>query len=268
MRRKPAVSGYFYPAREDDLKKMVAGMLDTEIKKEKAVCVVSPHAGFEYSGSVAGAVFSSVEIPGAFVILGPSHRPIQSRVAVMTEGVWDTPLGEARIETSLAELIMNHSPLVETDEIAHVHEHSLEVQLPFIQYLRKDVAIVPLCLSYHLSFKELEDLGRAIAKGIMDFKKDVLIVASTDMSHYVEQSVAKKKDFLAIDRILELDAQGLHDTVERENISMCGFQPTTSAVVASKELGAEKAVLIKYQTSGDKTGDTSEVVGYAGIRIT
>jgi len=268
LRRKPAVGGYFYPGSEDALKKMVAGMLDTEIEKEKAICVVSPHAGFEYSGSVAGAVFSSAEIPETFVILGPSHRPIQSRVAIMTEGAWETPLGEAQIESSLAELIMSHSPLIEKDEIAHVHEHSLEVQLPFIQYLREDVVIVPVCLSYHLSFKELEDLGRAIAKGIKGFKKDVLIVASTDMSHYVDQSVAKEKDFLAIDRILELDAQGLHDTVERENISMCGFQPTTSALVASKELGAEKAMLIKYQTSGDRTGDYSEVVGYAGIRIT
>ncbi len=267
MKRKPAVGGYFYPGREDALKKMVAGMLDTEIEKEKAICVVSPHAGFEYSGSVAGAVFSSVELPETFVILGPSHQPIQSRVAIMTEGVWETPLGQTQIESSLAELIMSHSPLIEKDEVAHVHEHSLEVQLPFIQYLKEDVAIVPLCLSYHLSFKELKDLGRAIAKGIKEFKKDVLIVASTDMSHYVEQSVAKEKDFLAIDRILELDAQGLHDTVERENISMCGFQPTTSALIASTELGAEKAILIKYKTSGDRTGDYSKVVGYAGIRI-
>ena len=268
MRRKPAVSGYFYPGREDALKKMVAGMLATEIEKEKAICVVSPHAGFEYSGSVAGAVFSSVELPDTFIILGPSHRPIQSRVAIMKEGDWETPLGQAKIESSLAELIMSHSPLIEKDEIAHVHEHSLEVQLPFIQYLKESVAMVPICLSYHLSFKELEDLGKAIANGVKDFKKDVLIVASTDMSHYVEQSIAKEKDFLAINRILELDAQGLHDTVGRENISMCGFQPTTSALIASKELGAEKAVLIKYQTSGDRTGDYSEVVGYAGIRIT
>ena len=268
MRRKPAVGGYFYPGREDALKEMVAGMIDTESEREKAICVISPHAGFEYSGPVAGAVFSSVELPDTFVILGPSHRPIQSRVAIMTEGVWETPLGQAKIESSLAEIIMSRSPLVEKDEIAHVHEHSLEVQLPFIQYLREEVAIVPVCLSYHLSFKELEDFGRAIATGIKDFNKDVLVVASTDMSHYVDQSVAKEKDFLAIDRILELDAQGLHDTVERESISMCGFQPTTSAIVASKELGAKKAILIKYQTSGDRTGDYSEVVGYAGMRIT
>ncbi len=243
-------------------------MVDPEIEKQKAVCVISPHAGFEYSGPVAGAVFSSVELPDKFVILGPSHRPIQSRVAIMKEGDWETPLGNVQVESSLAELIMSHSQLVQEDEMAHANEHSLEVQLPFIQYFQKEAAIVPVCLSYHISFEELEDLGRSISSGIKDYNQDVLIVASTDMSHYVDQSVAKEKDFLAIERILELDARGLHDIVEKESISMCGFQPTTSAVVASKELGAEKASLIKYQTSGDRTGDYSEVVGYAGIRIT
>jgi AmmeMemoRadiSam system protein B len=268
LRRKSAVGGSFYPGREDTLRTMVEGMLDSEKEKERAVCVVSPHAGFEYSGPVAGAVFSSVQLPDKFVILGPSHRPIQSRVAIMKQGIWETPLGNVNIDPSLTELIMAHSNLIEEDENAHVHEHSLEVQLPFIQYLREDAAIVPICLSYHISFEELEELGHAIAKGIKEYKQDVLIVASTDMSHYVDQSVAKEKDFLAIEKILQLDARGLHDTVERENISMCGFQPTTSAIVASKELGGEKASLIQYQTSGDRTGNYSEVVGYAGIRIT
>jgi len=145
---------------------MVEGMLDTEKEKEKAKCVVSPHAGFEYSGPVAGAVFSSVQLPGKFVILGPSHRPIQSRVAIMKQGIWETPLGNVKIDSSLAELIMMHSHLIEEDESAHMDEHSLEVQLPFIQYMRKDAEIVPMCLSYHISFEELEELGQAIAKGI------------------------------------------------------------------------------------------------------
>lgn len=262
------MGGYFYPGREDALRKMIETMIDPEIEKKKAVCVVSPHAGFEYSGPVAGTVFSSVELPERFVILGPSHRPIQSRVAIMREGIWETPLGNVPVDSDLADLIMSHSQLLEEDEIAHVHEHSLEVQLPFIQYFREDIAIVPVCLSYHISYKELEELGKSVARGIQECGQDVLIVSSTDMSHYVDQSVAKKKDFLAIDKILELDARGLYDVVERENISMCGFQPTTSAVVASKELGAEKASLIKYQTSGDRTGNMREVVGYAGIRIT
>ncbi len=267
MRRKPAVSGYFYPGREEDLRKMIERMVDPETKKEKAICVVSPHAGFEYSGPVAGAVFSSVELPDTFIILGPSHRAIQSRIAIMKEGVWETPLGHAQVESRLAELIINQSPLITEDERAHLNEHSLEVQLPFIQYFKKDVSIVPVCISYYVSFEELEELGKAISSGIKEFKEEVMVVASTDMSHYVEHNEAKKKDFLAIEKILQLDAKGLYDIVQLEDISMCGFQPTTSALVASKELGAKKATLIKYQTSGDTTGNYHEVVGYAGIRI-
>jgi len=268
LRRKPAVGGYFYPGKKDALLKMIQGMVNPKCEKEKAICVISPHAGFEYSGPVAGAVFSSVELPDIFLILGPSHKPIRSEIAIMKQGVWETPLGDAQVDSSLAELIMSHSPLITEDNSAHLNEHSLEVQLPFIQYFKKDVAVVPICISYHIGLEELEELGKSLAKGIKDFGKDVLIVASTDMSHYVEQSVAKEKDFLAIDKILELDAKGLHEVVERQNISMCGYQPVTSAIVAAKELGAREASLIKYQTSGDRTGNYFEVVGYAGIRIT
>ena len=267
MRRKPAVSGYFYPGREKDLRKMIERMVDPETEKEKATCVVSPHAGFEYSGPVAGAVFSSVELPNKFIILGPSHRAMQSRIAIMKEGVWETPLGHAQVESRLAELIMNQSPLITDDERAHLNEHSLEVQLPFIQYFKKDVSIVPVCISYYVSFEELEELGKAISSGIKEFKEEVMVVASTDMSHYVEHNEAKKKDFLAIEKILQLDAKALYDIVKLEDISMCGFQPTSSALVASKQLGAKKGTLIKYQTSGDTTGNYHEVVGYAGIRI-
>lgn len=267
MKRKPAVAGYFYPYSEDALRSMVERMVVPESKKEKAISVVSPHAGFEYSGPVAGAVFSSVHLPDIFVILGPSHRSMQSRIGIMKEGVWETPLGHAQIESRLAELIMKNSQLISEDESAHLSEHSLEVQLPFIQFFKKDISIVPLCISYHVPYENLEELGKAISQGIKDFDKEVMIVASTDMSHYVSQEVAKEKDFLAINRILQLDAKGLFETVQHENISMCGFQPTASAVVASKELGAREAILVKYQTSGDTTGNYQEVVGYAGIRI-
>lgn len=261
------MSGYFYPSRAEELRKMIARMVNPEIEKEKACSVISPHAGFEYSGPVAGAVFSSVQLPDKFIILGPSHRAIESRLAIMKEGAWETPLGQAQVESRLAQLIMKHSSLVAEDEAAHVSEHSLEVQLPFIQYFKKDIAIVPICISYYASYEDLADLGKAISLALQEFKEEVLIVASTDMSHYLEQKLAKKKDFLAIDKILQLDARGLYDVVQEEDISMCGFQPTASAIVASKELGASKATLIKYQTSGDTTGNYHEVVGYAGIRI-
>lgn len=267
MRRKPAVAGSFYPQREKNLRKTIEEMVDPEKEKEKSICVVSPHAGFIYSGPVAGAVFSSVYLPERFVILGPSHRSMESRFGIMREGIWETPLGDVSVDSRLAELIMDHSELITEDATAHLNEHSLEVQLPFIQFFKRNISIVPICIAYFASFEELEELGKAISQGIKESEMEIMIVASTDMSHYVDQKVAEKKDFLAIDKILELDAKGLYDVVNRENISMCGFQPTTSAVVASKELGAKRAELIKYQTSGDITGDYREVVGYAGIRI-
>jgi len=267
LRRKPSVAGYFYPYKPEELKEKVGEMVCLEGKKEKAICLISPHAGFEYSGSVAGAVFSSAYLPNKFIILGPSHRSVKSRYAIMKEGVWETPLGDVMIDTPLAEAVMSHCNFIVEDNSAHINEHSIEVQIPFIQFFKKDISIVPLSISYYTSYEELEELGNAISQGIKQIKEEVMIIASTDMSHYVSQEVAKKKDFLAIDRILDLDSKGLYDVVSVEDISMCGFQPVTAALVASKKAGATKAVLIKYQTSGDVTGNYDEVVGYAGIRI-
>lgn len=268
MARKPAVAGFFYPGRRDELETMMAGMVDPDRDKERAFCVVSPHAGFMYSGPVAGAVFSFVILPQKQVILGPNHRPVQSRIAIVSRGRWSTPLGEVRVDTDLAERIKAQTSLIVEDEQAHAHEHSLEVQLPFLQYLRESIAIVPLSVAYQASFEEMEELGQGIARAIQEIQEDTLIVASSDMSHYVSQETAREKDFMAIERILDLDARGLYEIVRRENISMCGFQPTTAALVASKILGASKGTLVKYQTSGDVTGDFREVVGYAGIAIT
>jgi len=267
LRRKASVAGYFYPNRERDLKEMIGGMVEPDRERISGICVVSPHAGFVYSGPVAGAVFSSVYLPDKYVILGPSHRGIEACLAIMKKGTWETPLGEVPIDSQLAEQIMHHSEGISEDHSAHLHEHSLEVQLPFIQFFKKNISIVPICIAPQASFEDLEDLGLAVAKGIKDVKDEVMIVASTDMSHYIDQELARKKDFLAINKILKLDALGLFETVQREHISMCGFQPTTAALIASIELGAKKAELIKYQTSGDVTGDYREVVGYAGIVI-
>ncbi len=267
MIRKPAVGGYFYPGREKELREMVKRMVISGGKKEKALAIVSPHAGFEYSGSVAGAVFSSAKLPERFVILGPSHRPIRSLFAIMAEGDWETPLGRIKVDSPLAEQVMRHCAQVEVDEVAHLQEHSLEVQLPFIQFFKKDFSIVPICVSITASFEDLQELGKSISRGIQEISQEVMVVASTDMSHYVSQEVAEKKDFLAIEKVLKLDAEGLYDVVTREDISMCGYQPTVTAIVAAKDLGAKKATLIKYQTSGDRTGNYHEVVGYAGIRI-
>jgi hypothetical protein len=267
LKRKPAVAGYFYPQQEESLKAVLDRMIDPDVDKRIAVSVVTPHAGFEYSGPVAGAVFSSVQLPDIYVILGPSHGHVRSRLAIMKEGAWQTPFGEVPIDTRLASAISSRSTLINDDSNAHEREHSLEVQLPFIQYFKDDFSIVPISIAYQTSFEELEELGHAISEAIQERKQDVLIVASTDMSHYVSQKEAEIKDSLAIEEILRLDAQGLYDVVSRENISMCGYQPTTAAIVASQDLGAKQAELIKYQTSGEVTKNFHEVVGYAGIQI-
>jgi len=267
MIRKPAVAGYFYPERTGKLRAMIETMVDPRAKKEKAITVVSPHAGYAYSGPVAGAVFSSVILPDLFVILGPSHRGTRSLFAIAAKGTWQTPLGDVPVHAELAGRIMNHSPLIEEEEGAHALEHSLEVQLPFIQYFKKDFAIVPVCISHQASFEDLNELAGAIVAGLKEIGQEPLIVASTDMSHYVSQETARQKDFLAIERILALDARGLYAIVREEDISMCGYQPTAAAIVAAKSLGAKKAELIRYQTSGETTGDYDEVVGYAGLRI-
>jgi len=267
MKRKASVAGAFYPGSPTELRRMLGQMVEPGAKKEKALAVISPHAGYIYSGSVAGAVFSSVELPDTFVILAPSHRPIRSLFALMKDGDWETPLGMVPVASELAESIMAASKLVKDDPAAHAEEHSLEVQLPFIQYFKPRFSIVPINISYFASYQDLEALGKAVAAGIRNLNKDVLIVASTDMSHYISRDEAKKKDFLAIQKVLDLDPRGLFDIVKSEDISMCGFQPVTAVLIAAKELGAKKAELVRYATSGDRTGDYSEVVGYAGLRI-
>ena len=270
MKRKAFVAGQFYPGKREDLRETIetlAGPASSRPKPRPALAVVSPHAGYIYSGGVAAAVFASTLLPPVIVILGPAHREIGPLFAIQTEGSWSTPLGDSLIERDLARRILTGCPLVEENEQAHLWEHSLEVQLPFIQYFRDDAAIVPLCISHEAGLAELGTLGRALAEAVRAHGGEALIVASTDMSHYVSQKTAEKKDKLAIDRVLALDPAGLFATVVDERISMCGFQPTTAALVAALALGAKQAELVRYGTSGDASGDYAQVVGYAGIRI-
>jgi len=267
MTRKPFVAGQFYPGRSRELRETLEPLMNRAAAKANALAVVVPHAGYVYSGAVAGAVFSSISIPNTVLILGPGHRPIHPVFAVQTEGSWETPLGAVPIETKLAEALLEACPACRSDAKAHEREHSLEVQVPFLQYLVPDVSIVPVCVSHTADYADLDGLGKAVAGSVRGFGRDVLIVASTDMSHYVSRAEAKAKDGLAIGRILALDPEGLFRTVVREDISMCGYQPVTAALVAARELGAVKAELVRYATSGDVTGDDREVVGYAGLRI-
>jgi len=267
MVRRAAVAGHFYPGRAGELRKMISSMVEPNARREKALAVISPHAGFIYSGPVAGAVFSSVALPDTFLILGPGHRPIGPLFAVMSRGSWETPLGRVPIDAELARQVMSLCHSAEEDEQAHSQEHSLEVQLPFIQYFKESFSFVPICISYRADYADLEELAHAISSAVKKLGREILVVASTDMSHYVTQEEAKRKDFLAISKITDLDAAGLYRTVEEEDISMCGYKPVAAALVAGRDLGASAAVLIKYLTSGDRTGDFNQVVGYAGLRI-
>lgn len=267
VKRKSSVAGYFYPGGRDSLKKILGSITSPGEEKADAIGVVSPHAGFQYSGRVAGAVFSSVRIPKNIILIGPSHRYGSSGYVLMKKGEWETPLGDVPVNTVLADSLMERFPRFIDDKDIHKAEHSLEVQLPFIQYLASDVTIVPICIAIHASYNLLQNMGEAVASAVDEYPESVLLVASTDMSHYVPEEEARKKDFMAIEKILRLDARGLYETVIAEDISMCGFQPTVAAIAASKELGASHAELIKYQTSGDVSGDYNEVVGYAGLRI-
>lgn len=225
-----------------------------------------PHAGYMYSGHVAGAVYSSIEIPSRAILLGPRHYPRGEPMAILTEGGWKTPFGEARIDSALGAELERSCRWLREDMTAHANEHSLEVQIPFLQRLASDFQFVPVVLGTD-RYAPLEDLGHAVGKVVAAEKEPVLVIASSDMNHYESDEITRTKDKQAIDRILELDSRGLYETVRREGITMCGYAATVSLLVAMCDLGAREAKLVRYATSGDVTGDRDEVVGYAGIVI-
>ena len=267
MIRRACVAGQFYPGNSMALEKAVQGYLLPEGgKKEKATAVIVPHAGYMYSGHVAGAVYSSVEIPDNIVLIGPNHTGLGERAAVMDRGSWETPLGSVNINQGLAGLVLENCKLFTIDAIAHMREHSLEVQLPFLYHLNKNISIVPITVM-HWEFRECAIMGKALAKALTEFKKDALIVVSSDMNHYESDPVTRKKDKLAIEKALALDAKGLLDITSSKDITMCGVIPAAIAIAASKELKAANARLVKYATSGETSNDYDQVVGYAGIII-
>jgi len=264
MIRSPAVAGHFYPSDP----KILAQQIDlyTPAAKEKVharACLV-PHAGYMYSGHVAGAVYAAIEIPARCILLGPRHFPYGAPMAIWTEGSWAMPMGEAKIDATLARKLAEACPLLHKDSLAHEREHSLEVQIPFLQHLAPDVRFVPVVLASD-RYGALEELGHAVAHVVAAQKEPVLIVISSDMNHYESDEITRSKDYRAIERILAIDARGLYDTIRNEEISMCGYPAAVAALVALKDLGAKEARLVRYATSGDISGDRDEVVGYAGI---
>jgi MEMO1 family protein len=263
MIRQPAVAGHFYPLDKSVLEREIASFL-SERPKLSATAVVVPHAGYMYSGHVAGQVYSSVRLPDTFIILCPNHTGYGSDFDVYPEGEWVTPLGPARVDEQLVAELMKRFPHAKKDGRAHVREHSLEVQLPFLQHLQGEITFLPICIR-QFQYEKLEELGHVLADIIRNDPRQPLLIASSDMSHYESQESAAGKDKLAIEAMKNMDAQGLYDTVHRNNISMCGYLPVTVAMIAAKDLGVRQGKLVQYATSGDATGDYRSVVGYAGL---
>lgn len=266
--RKAAVAGQFYPSSGSDLKRQIASFVSRTKEKIKVIGCMLPHAGYVYSGRVATETISSVEVKKRIVLLGPNHTGMGEPYSIMASGIWQTPLGEVKIDSGLAGSILGHGTLFREDELAHSQEHSLEVELPILQYFRSDIEIVPIAfMSDDLAL--LKQAGAEIASVIKESpaREDIMLIASSDMTHYEPQASAEKKDSAAIEAILELDEDKLMRTIARLDITMCGYAPVTVMLAAGKLLGATRAQLIKYETSAAASGDKSSVVGYAGIII-
>ena len=264
MIRPPAVAGRFYAADPDELARQVRDFSAATAEKSPALGCMVPHAGYIYSGHVAGAVYASLQIPAKCILLGPRHFPGGQRMAILTEGSWQTPFGPAPIDSSLGNQLKTLCPDLREDSVAHAREHSLEVQLPFLQQLAPDLHFVPVVLATD-RYEELESLGNAVAQTVRAQSEPLLVIASSDMNHYENDEITRQKDHRAIERILALDPRGLYDTVRSLGITMCGYAAATAMLVAMQKLKARQATLVRYATSGDINGDRDQVVGYAGV---
>jgi hypothetical protein len=266
MQRQPAVAGQFYPGNFRQLDRDLSAMVPEVSNKRKVTGIIAPHAGYVYSGSIAGKVYASIEIPATVLILGPNHHGAGAGAALYPDGEWLTPLGPISINARLNSLLQQHVPFISPDNLAHKFEHSLEVQVPFIQHLRPDATISALCLG-HGDFESVRQIGEGIAAAIRAYGEDVLIVASSDMTHYESAESARRKDDLALGKVLEFDPQGLLQVCRSERITMCGVVPAAVMLVAAVSLGAAQAELVAYGTSGDVTGDNRQVVAYAAVTV-
>jgi len=267
--RPPAVAGTFYEGSAERLREQVGACIAANpapAARARFIGGVVPHAGLMYSGHVAAAFYIQAELPKRFIILCPNHPGFGHFAAINSEGAWRTPFGDAAIDAPLAHALMQRTKLLSDDWRAHTREHSLEVQLPFLQHLLGNFTFVPICLGAH-RYDYCEEIGEAIA-GVVRSESDAIgILASSDLNHYEDQTSTLRKDQLAIDQVLALDPQELWRVVDELDVSMCGFIPTTAMLVAAKGLGATQARLLKHATSGDINGDYSHVVGYASVSI-
>jgi hypothetical protein len=266
LTREAAVAGQFYPGTPGELRKTVESFIQKPESTLEAKGVLIPHAGYIYSGPVAGKVLSSVRLPNRFIILGPNHTGRGTALSLAPEGAWRTPLGIASICTKMNRELIKACPLVKEDALAHRNEHCLEVQIPFLQVLHPDFEFSAICVGT-ADYASLESLGHAMANVIRSTREPVLLVASSDMTHYETADAAAKQDQFAIDRILAIDPRGLYEAVIEKDISMCGFAPMVAVLIACSDLGATSGRLIQYTNSGEASGDFRRVVAYAGIAV-
>jgi AmmeMemoRadiSam system protein B len=266
MLRLPAVAGRFYPSHPAELTTLIHKYVvsDPSTPAIQARACLVPHAGYVYSGHVAGAVLARMALPRKIIILGVRHYPRGEAAAILSSGAWRTPLGDARIDEALAEKLKKACPLLCEDSVAHSTEHSLEVQLPFLQVLAPDFTFVPVALGT-VRFEQLAELGGGLAEVLENSGDEVLLLATSDLNHYEDDATTRIKDRKAIEQLLALEPRGIYDTCRDEKISMCGLGPATAMLTAMNALGVKKSEFVKYATSAEVSGDCSAVVGYAGM---
>jgi len=270
MIRPPAVAGVFYEARPEALERDLRARIPEGISPGPAFGGIVPHAGYVYSGGVAGRVFAEIDVPPSVVILCPNHTGRGKAAALDPSGAWRTPLGDVPVDERLSRRLLDLAPSLELDSSAHAREHSLEVQLPFLQSRRPDASIVPVSIGAH-DLELCREIGLACAELAAEEKgagrTAPLLLASSDMNHYESRAVGSRKDAMALARVEALDPEGLFATVIAESISMCGFLPATALLFAAREAGAGPARVVARADSGDETGDVGSVVGYAGVVV-
>lgn len=277
--RRPAVAGYFYPSKRESLIKQIKESFISPIGpgqlprlnmhgKREILALVSPHAGYVYSGPVAAHSYHSLAgdgKPELIILIGPNHTGYGSGVSLMDTGVWKTPLGDVEIDDEAAKRVLDRSSIIDVDPSAHEREHSLEVQIPYLQYTLGEFRFVPILMMMQ-DLKTSREVGEAVARAAEG--RNSVIVASTDLTHYEPQSAARRKDYEVIEAIQSLDDERMMSIVYAKDVSMCGRGPVAATIYTAKMLGASNTQLLKYATSGDVTGDFSQVVGYASLKMT
>jgi len=266
MVRTPAVAGRFYPDDPEELGGMVAGFLPSPLPDppEEVVAMMAPHAGLIYSGRVAGATYGTVAVPRRILLMGPNHTGRGAALSLWDHGRWEMPGGVTEVDEEFCGTLRRNCSTLVPDRAAHLREHCLEVQLPFLRARHPGFRIAPIVVGTS-RLEDLRELGRGVAVSIRQSPEPVLIVISSDMTHYEPAETAASKDRLAVRQMELLDPEGLHRTVRQEGISMCGCAPAVAGLFAARELGAQSGRLVLYAHSGEASGDNDAVVGYAGM---